>query len=116
MYTALSLYHHTHRNFLYKQGKLHPHTYYKQLSIAKSRSSYGIIYYKFINVRLETVHTILGCLQFKSLLFVESKRLIYDHVYLQIRIHEEPTEVRSGEMHYNMEKGTWETKPLLEVG
>ncbi len=32
-----------------------------------------------------------------------------------MRIHEEPTDVPRGELHYNMEREKWETKPLLEV-
>ena len=32
-----------------------------------------------------------------------------------MKIHEEPTEVRKGETHYNMKSDTWDTKPLLEV-
>ena len=34
---------------------------------------------------------------------------------LQMRIHEEATEVSAGKTHYNMERETWDTKPLLEV-
>ena len=33
----------------------------------------------------------------------------------QMRIHEEPTEVKAGETDYNMKSDTWDTKPLLEV-
>ena len=33
----------------------------------------------------------------------------------KILVHTEPTLVRESELHYNMEKSTWEARTLLEV-